>query len=110
MTDGRPASAPPAWRPAPIRVRPWRLLVAWLTNAVALYVAALLVPGASITNGRGALGAVFVIAVMNALVPPIVAAVRIPWMALAGFGVVLLVDAGMLLAADAITDDLTIDS
>ena len=42
------------------------------------------------------------IAVLNAIIPPIVAAVRIPFMALAGFGVILLLDAAMLKAVSAI--------
>ena len=45
----------------------------------------------------GAAVAALAIAVLNAIVPPIVAALRIPFMALLGFLVVLLVDAAMLM-------------
>src|SRR5205823_5858165 len=52
-----------------------------------------------------------VIAVLNAILPPVLAAARLPFMALAGFLAVLVLDALMLLAADHVTNgDLTIDS
>jgi uncharacterized membrane protein YvlD (DUF360 family) len=88
-----------------------RLLVAWLLSAAALLVAAWIVPGASTTNFGGALVAALVIAVLNAVLPPLVAALRLPLMLLTGFLLILVVDALMLLAADSITNgDLTVDS
>jgi hypothetical protein len=52
-----------------------------------------------------------VIAVLNAVLPPVVAAVRLPFVALLGFLVVLVLDALMLLAADWATGgDLKVDS
>ena len=59
----------------------------------------------------GAFAAAAVIGILNALLPPIVAALRLPLMALVGFLLVLVLDAAMLLAADAITGgDLHVDS
>jgi uncharacterized membrane protein YvlD (DUF360 family) len=88
-----------------------RLLVAWLLSAAALLVAAWIVPGASVRNFAGALVAALVIAILNAVLPPLVAALRLPLMLLTGFLLILIVDALMLLAADSITNgDLTVDS
>jgi uncharacterized membrane protein YvlD (DUF360 family) len=100
----------PAWTPERPRFRPGRVLVAWLLAAVALLVAALVIPGASASTFRAALAAAAVIAVLNAVLPPLVAALRVPFTALLGFFLVLGVDALMLLVADRYSDGLTIDS
>ena len=99
------------WSPARPKIVPLRLLVAWLASALALLVAAWIVPGASVNDFWGALLAAAVIAVLNAVLPPLVAALRLPLMLLVGLVLVLVLDALMLLAADAITDgDLSVDS
>jgi uncharacterized membrane protein YvlD (DUF360 family) len=90
------------WQPARPRFRPGRLLLSWLLAAAALLIAAKLVPAVEVGNFGGAAVATLAIAVLNAIIPPIVAAVRIPFMALAGFGVILLLDAAMLKAVSAI--------
>jgi uncharacterized membrane protein YvlD (DUF360 family) len=78
---------------------------------VSLIVVALIVPGASVTNFGGAMLAVAVIAALNAILPPVVAALRLPFTLLLGFLVVIALDALMLLGADRITGgDLQIDS
>jgi uncharacterized membrane protein YvlD (DUF360 family) len=93
------------WQPARPRFRPWQLLVSWLISAASLLIAAQLVPSVEVGSLAGAAAATLVIAVLNAIVPPLVAALRIPFMALAGFGVILLVDAAMLEAVSAIAPD-----
>ena len=90
------------WQPARPRFRPGRLLLSWLLAAAALLIAAKLVPAVEVGNFGGAAVATLVIAVLNAIIPPLVAALRIPFMALAGFGVILLLDAAMLKAVSAI--------
>jgi uncharacterized membrane protein YvlD (DUF360 family) len=101
----------PSWRPTRPKFRPLHLLVAWLVAAAALLVAALIVPGAAVNGFLGALAAALAIAVLNAIVPPLLAALRLPFMALTGLVLILIADALMLLAADRITDhDLQIDS
>jgi len=101
----------PEWGLGRPKLRPLRLLLAWAASALALLGAAWVVPGASVNDYRGALLAAAVIAVLNAVLPPVVAAVRLPYVALLGFLVVLLLDAAMLLATDRITDgDLSVDS
>ncbi len=94
----------PAWSPSRPRLRPLRLLLAWVVSASALLIAAWIVPGASVNDFGGALAAAATIAVLNAVLPPIVAALRLPLMLLVGLVLVLVLDALMLLAADAITD------
>jgi uncharacterized membrane protein YvlD (DUF360 family) len=90
------------WQPAKPRFRVPRLLLSWLLSAAALLIAAQLVPSVEVGNFGGAAVATLVIAVLNAIIPPLVAALRIPFMAFAGFIVILLVDAAMLEAVSAI--------
>jgi uncharacterized membrane protein YvlD (DUF360 family) len=113
MTD-HPATAPPAtlvWQPDPLRFRPLQLLRAWVVAAVALLVAAWIVPGAEVNGFWGALVAAAVIAILNAILPPVIAAIRLPLTLVFGFLLVLVLDALMLLAADRVTDgDLHVDN
>jgi uncharacterized membrane protein YvlD (DUF360 family) len=100
-----------AWSPGKIRFRITHFVVSWLVGAASLLIAANLVPAVSVGSFGGAALAALLIAVLNAIVPPIVAALRIPFMALAGFGVILLVDAAMLQAVSAIAPGaITVDS
>jgi len=99
------------WSPARPKLRPLRLLVAWVASALALFVAAWIVPGATVNDFWGALAASAAIAVLNAVLPPLVAALRLPFMVLVGLILVLVLDALILLAADRITGgDLKVDS
>src|SRR6266516_444705 len=101
----------PAWSPGRARIRPFRLLLAWVVSATALLAAAWIVPDASVNDFGGALAAAAAIAVLNALLPPLVAALRLPFMLLIGLVLVLVLDALMLLAADSITGgDLSVGS
>jgi uncharacterized membrane protein YvlD (DUF360 family) len=100
-----------AWSPARPKLRPLRLASAWLVSALALFAAAWIVPGATVNGFWGALAATAAIAVLNALIPPLIAALRLPFMLLVGLVLVLVVDALILLAADRITGgDLKVDS
>jgi len=94
----------PQWRPGRPRLRPRRLLLQWVTGALALYVAALLVPGVKVEAVYGALIAAALIAVLNAVLPPLVAALRLPYMLAAGFLLVLLLDAWMVKVAADLSD------
>jgi uncharacterized membrane protein YvlD (DUF360 family) len=111
-TSNHPAvEAEPAWRPARPKFRPLAVILAWILSAAALLVAAWIVPGAHVNNFWSALVVVAVIAVLNALLPPLVAALRLPLMLVLGLLLILVLDALMLLAADRITDgDLALDS
>ena len=93
------------WQPDRPRFRPARLVVTWILAALALMAAAWIVPGASIEGFWGALLVSAIVAALNAVLPPLLAALRLPFTLVAGFLLVLLADAAMLLAADAITDN-----
>jgi uncharacterized membrane protein YvlD (DUF360 family) len=91
-----------AWEPSMPRLRPFRLVVAWLVSAASVYVAAGLVPGVRLDRPGSALAIAAVIAILNAILPPAIAALRLPFMLAVGFISVLLLDALMLLLADAL--------
>jgi uncharacterized membrane protein YvlD (DUF360 family) len=100
-----------AWKPARPKFRPLAVILAWVLSAAALLAAAWIVPGAHVNNFWSALVAVAVIAVLNALLPPLLASLRLPLMLVLGLLLTLALDALMLLAADRITGgDLAIDS
>jgi uncharacterized membrane protein YvlD (DUF360 family) len=90
------------WQPARLRYRPLPVLFSWLVAAAALLLAAAIVPGVSIDGFRGAIVTVLVITILNAALPPLAAALRIPLMALLGFLIVLVLDAVMLMVASRI--------
>ncbi|HKG43060.1 MAG TPA: phage holin family protein [Gaiellaceae bacterium] len=101
----------PTWEVGRPRFHPFRVILTWAVSALALLAAAWVVPGASVATFRSALVAAVVIAVLNAILPPIVAALRLPFVVLLGFLAVLILDAAMLLAADAVTEGgFTVDS
>jgi uncharacterized membrane protein YvlD (DUF360 family) len=101
----------PKWSPGRPKIQLTRLVIAWILSAAALLVAAEIVPGATVNDLRGALAATAAIAVLNAILPPIIASLRLPFMLLVGLVLILVVDALMLMAADDITNgDLSVDS
>ncbi len=102
---------PHHWSQSRPKIRPIRLALSWLVTAAALLVAAWIVPGATVNGFGGALAAAAAIGVLNAIVPPLLAALRLPFVLLTGLVLILIADALMLLAADSLTDgDLQIDS
>ncbi len=94
---------PRAWDVKPT-IHPGRLVLSWLVSAVALFIAAWIVPHVEIQTFLGALATAAAIAVLNAALLPLVAAVRLPFTLVLGFLVVLVLDALMLLAAASITE------
>jgi uncharacterized membrane protein YvlD (DUF360 family) len=100
----------PAWHAARPRLRVGRLLLAWVVSAAAVAVAAWLLPGMALERSGAAFSVAAAVALLNALLPPVLAALRLPFMVAAGFLLVLAVDALVLqLAADALPDHLRID-
>jgi uncharacterized membrane protein YvlD (DUF360 family) len=93
-----------AWHPVRPRFRAVRLVVSWLVSAIALLVAAGIVPGVEIAGFWGAVLVAAVIAVLNALLPPIVAALRLPLTLVFGFLLALFLNAFMLWLASELTD------
>ena len=98
------------WQPEKPQYHPLRLVVSWLVSAAALLIAASIVPGVSVEGFGGALIAALLIGILNAIVPPIIAALRLPAMALLGFVIVLVLDALMLqVASEVAPDAITVD-
>ncbi|MGZ6697521.1 MAG: phage holin family protein [Solirubrobacteraceae bacterium] len=108
MPDQTPAAAPGPfgepvrWHPERPRLRPVRLLIAWVIAAVAVAIAAWLLPGVALERTGAAFVVAAVIAVLNAILPPLLAALRLPFTLVAGFLLGLLGDALVLVLADAI--------
>ena len=104
-TAGRDYGVRPQWRPGRPRIRMRRLLLQWVTSAFALYIAALIMPGVSIEGPVAALLVAALIAVLNAFLPPIIAALRLPYMLAVGFLLVLVLDAWMVMLAAGLSDN-----
>jgi putative membrane protein len=92
------------WSPERPHLRASRVVVAWVISALALLAAAQIVPGAHVDGFWGALLVAAVVGILNAVLPPIVAALRLPFTLVLGFLLVLVANALMLLAADALTE------
>jgi uncharacterized membrane protein YvlD (DUF360 family) len=100
-----PAEAPAygqdaGWQPAKPRLSLGRLLVAWVVAAASVWAAAAVLPGFSLERPGSAFFVAAVIAAFNAVLPPLVAALRLPFTLALGFILVLLVDALALVLAD----------
>ncbi len=99
------------WDPVAPRFRPGRLLLAWIVGAVSLTLAAWLVPGVELTGAGAALLVVLLVGLVNGVLPPLLAALRLPFTLVLGFLLVLFADAAaLLIAADALPDDIRVDS
>jgi len=88
------------WRPAKPRLRPVSLLISWAVTAAAVYAAAGIVPGVELKAAGGALLVAAAVGVLNALLPPVIASLRLPFTIVLGFFLILFVDAVVLLLAD----------
>src|SRR3954454_9658980 len=105
------SAASTGWQPVKPKVRPLRLVVSWAVAAASVFVAAALVPGVSLGEPGGGFLVAALIAVLNAVLPPLVAALRLPLTVAFGFVLVLLVDAAVLrLASDALPHFISVDS
>jgi len=101
----------PVWGLGRPHIGPVRLVVSWILSATALLVACWIIPGAHVNSFGSAFVAAAVIALLNAVLPPLIAALRLPFMLVLGLLLVLVADAAMLLAADNVTGGkLAIDS
>ena len=85
------------WQPERPRWRLFPLIASWLATGVAFMVAAGLLPGVSIDGFWGALLVAAIVAALNAVIPPVLAALRLPATLVLGFLLVLVADAGILL-------------
>jgi uncharacterized membrane protein YvlD (DUF360 family) len=100
-----------SWEPQRPRFKPLRLLLSWALTAIALGVAAAILPGVDIDEPLGAIAVAAVVAVLNALLPPMLAALRLPFMLALGFVLVLLLNAFVLkLASDFVDGTFIVDN
>ncbi|MEZ5078650.1 MAG: phage holin family protein [Solirubrobacterales bacterium] len=93
------------WRPQKPQIRLPRLLLSWALGAATVYLAAGIVPGVRLADPGGAFVAAALIALLNALLPPLVAALRLPLTLAFGFVLVLVLDAAVLEIAAALAPE-----
>ncbi len=100
-----------SWRPERPRLKVFPLVVSWLATGIALMVASWLLPGVDIANFWGALIVAAIVAALNAVIPPVIAALRLPLTLVLGFLLVLVADALILLfAAEVAENALSVDN
>ena len=102
-----------SWQPERPRLRLFPLLISWFATGVALMVASAILPGVHIGSFWGALLVAVIVAALNAVIPPVLAALKLPLTLVLGFLLVLIADALILqLAAEInLTDGvLTVDN
>jgi len=98
-----------AWQPERPRLRPLRLIVSWGVAAASIAAASWLLPGVALETSGAAFAVAAAIAALNAVLPPLLAALRLPYMIAIGFFLILLADALLLrLAAKALPDAITV--
>ena len=91
-----------AWEPAAPRIRPAApARLAGRPDGLGLRRRAL-VPGVALDEPGAGLLVALSLALLNAIVPPVLAALRLPFMVAIGFIRILLVDAALLLLVDAV--------
>lgn len=93
------------WTPERPRFNLFRLLLTWVVTAIAVLFAGWIVPGVTVGTFTHALVAALIIAALNAVLPPLIAALRLPFTLALGFVIVLCLDAGILLLASDIRPD-----
>jgi uncharacterized membrane protein YvlD (DUF360 family) len=110
-TAHAPYGTPVSWQPATPRLGVLRTLVSWVVSAAAVAAAAWVVPGVTLEKPGSAFAVAAVIAVLNATLPPMLAALRLPFMLVAGFLLVLVADALVLqLASELLPDEVRVGS
>ena len=110
-TESPEAGGRPTWvvRRPELRIR--SLLVGWILAATGLLTAAVLLPGLRVDGLLGAFGVVAVIGILNALIVPVIARIRLPFTILSGFLLVLVLDAAVLwVAADSVSNSIVVDT
>ena len=87
------------------------MLVGWIMAAAGLLTAALLLPGLRVDGLLGAFAVVALIGILNALVVPVIARVRLPFTVVSGFVLVLALDSAVLwFSANSIGNSIEVDS
>jgi uncharacterized membrane protein YvlD (DUF360 family) len=87
------------WTPERPKLQVFPLVFSWLATGIALMVAAWILPGVDIKSFWAALVVAALVAALNAVIPPILAALRLPLTLVLGFLLVLIADALILQVA-----------
>ena len=95
-SDSQSTPGSTAWQQEHARIKLFPLLVSWFATGVALMVASWALPGVDIGTFWGALVVAAVVAALNAVIPPVLAAIRLPLTLVLGFLLVLIADALIL--------------
>jgi uncharacterized membrane protein YvlD (DUF360 family) len=99
------------WQPEKPQFKASRLLTAWLAAAFSFWVAAAILPGVDVDGVLGALVVAAVLAALNALVPPLLAALRLPFTLALGFVLALALNAFLLkLSSDFVDGTFIVDN
>jgi uncharacterized membrane protein YvlD (DUF360 family) len=99
------------WHPERPRFKLSRLLLSWLLTAAALWFAAAILPGVDVDTFGGALLMALAIAALNAVLPPLLAALRLPFTVALGFVLVLVLNALVLkVGSDLVDGTYVVDS
>jgi uncharacterized membrane protein YvlD (DUF360 family) len=99
------------WEPELPRLRVLPLLLAWIVAAASVAVAAWILPGFGLEATGAAFLVAAVVAVLNAILPPVLAALRLPFMLVLGFLLVLFANAFLIkIAGDVLEDDVHVGS
>ena len=95
---------PVVWQPVRPTFKATTLLLSWAITAIALWFAALVLPGVTVMDLGASLAMAVVLAVLNAILPPIVASLRLPFMLGISFILVLLLNALAVQIASDLTE------
>ena len=99
------------WHPERPRFKATRLLLSWLITAAALWFAAAILPGVDVDTYGGALLMALAISALNAVLPPVLAALRLPFTVALGFILVLVLNAVVLkVGSDLVDGTYVVDS
>ena len=93
------------WKPDVPRISVLRFALAWIVAAAAVAVSVWIAPGTDIDSGGAAFLVAAMIGVLNAILPPILAALRLPFMLVTGFLLVLAADAVVLMITGDVLSD-----
>ena len=99
------------WHPERPRFKVSRLLLSWLLTAAALWFAAAILPGVDVDTYGGAFLMALAVAALNAVLPPVLAALRLPFTVALGFVLALVLNAVVLkVGSDLIDGTYVVDS
>src|SRR6478672_8848851 len=98
-----------AWQAARPKLSPVRVVLGVILSMIATLLAAWILPGFDVHGAVGAFLLVVVIALLNAIVPPVIAALRVPYTVVFGFLTCLILDAAIVWAAGSALSDVDVD-